>query len=118
MQIYKRVRFTKKELNELTKQCEGYIWAVVDTKKYVISLGDEYLADLRDVLICKRCNLEDIYGVGIDLKTGEINYVAQINRRNPSVGVKGELDMRSKEEVEDVLGYFFEKAPFFSANHE
>lgn len=113
MQIYKRVRFTKKELKQLCEDCDGYVWAALDTKKYALSLGDSYLADLRDVLLMRRCNLEDVFGIGIDLCTGEINYVTFINRRNPLVGAKGELSPNMREDVEDVVHYFFENLPAY-----
>lgn len=116
MQIYKRVRFTKKELQQLRQNFEDYVWAAVDPRKCVISIGDEYLADLRDVLLVRHCQPENIYGVGVDLKTGEINYVAQVNRRNPTVEPSGELSLESKENIDHTLRYFFEKLPIFNAS--
>ncbi len=118
MQIYKRVRFTKKELQQLRQNFEDYIWAAVDPRKCVISIGDEYLADLRDVLLVRHCQPENIYGVGMDLKTGEINYVAQVNRRNPTVNPNGELSLESKENIKHTLHYFFEKLPIYNLTDE
>ncbi len=118
MQMYKRVRFTKHELKQLCEDCEGYIWAVLDTKKYAISLGDTYLADLRDVLLMRRCRLEDVFGIGINLRTGEIDYVSFINRRNPMVDMDGELSPKMREDVENVVHYFFENLPAYRERSE
>lgn len=113
MQIYKRVRFTKNELKQLCEDCDGYIWAALDTKKYAMSLGDSYLADLRDVLLTRRGRLEDVFGVGINLRTGEIDYISFINRRNPMVDMSGKLSPEMQENVEDVIHYFFENLPAY-----
>ena len=113
MKIYKRVQFKKRELLQLQEECEDYIWAAIDPRRCIISLGDDYLADLRDVLLVHNCKPKDIYGVGFDLSTGEIDYVAQINRRNPSVGAKGEPSPEDKEDIEHTLKYFFEKLPIY-----
>ena len=113
MQIYKRVQLKKRELLQLQNDCEGYIWAAVDPVNYAISFGDDYLADLRDLLLVKRSHLENIYGIGLDLRTGEVDYIKQINRRNPRVGLSGVLSDEAKESIEAVLHYFFEKLPAY-----
>ncbi len=118
MQMYKRVRFTKNELKQLCEDCDGYIWAALDTKKFAISLGDAYLADLRDVLLTHRGRLEDVFGIGINLKTGEIDYITFINRRNPLVDVNGKLSPELQENVEDVVHYFFENLPAYRERSE
>ena len=111
MKIYKRIRLTKEELARLRRECEGYIWAAVDPRKCVISVGDEYLYDMRDVLLVHRCRLEDIFGIGLDLVSGEINYITQINRRNPSVDKHGEPTSEQKQEIEHAVHYFFDRLP-------
>ena len=116
MQIYKRVQLKKRELLQLQDDCEGYIWAAVDPVNYAISFGDDYLADLRDLLLVKRSQLENIYGIGLDLRTGEVDYVKHINRRNPHVGCSGNVSNEDKESIEEVLHYFFEKLPAYRGN--
>ena len=111
MKIYKRIQLKKKELLELQKDCDDYIWAAVDPTKCAITFGDDYIGDMRDSLLVRRCQPENIFGVGIDLNTGEIDYIAQINRRNPTVDVSGELTLERKASIENVLHYFFEKLP-------
>lgn len=113
MRIYKRVQLKKREIIKLQQDCEDYVWAAVDLGNFAIALGDDYLADLRDCLLVKRSSPEHVYGVGIDLSTGEIDYVAQINRRNPTVARNGLLTVEEKSGVEEVLHYFFEKLPAY-----
>ena len=113
MQIYKRVQLKKRELLQLKRDCEGYIWIAIDPVNSSISLGDDYLADLRDCLLVKRSSPGNVFGIGFDMSTGRIDYVAQINRRNPTVGCSGELSEEDKAKVEKTLHYFFEKLPAF-----
>ncbi len=113
MRLYKRIQLKKREILKLQEDCEDYIWAAIDPCKCVISLGDDYLIDLRDVLLVNNCRPENIFGIGFDLSTGRIDYINQINRRNPSVSVTGELTVEDKEEIEDALHYFFEKLPVY-----
>ena len=117
MLIYKRVQLKKRELIKLQQDCEDYIWAAVDPSNYTISLGDDYLANMRDCLLVKRSLPENIYGVGLDLTTGRIDYVAQINRRNPTVNGRGELSSEDKANIEKVLHYFFEKLPVYRSDN-
>ncbi|MCQ2570802.1 MAG: hypothetical protein MJ154_00935 [Candidatus Saccharibacteria bacterium] len=113
MKIYKRIQFKKRELIKLRQDFDDYIWAAVDSSNYSISLGDEYLADLRDCLLMKRSQPENVYGIGFNLETGEVDYVAQINRRNPRVGMSGKLSEEEKEKIDKLLHYFFEKLPVY-----
>ena len=117
MLIYKRVQLKKRELIKLQQDCEDYIWAAVDPVKYSISLGDDYIADLRDSLLLKRSLPENIFGIGFDLNYGRIDYVAQINRRNPTVNGRGELSSEDKANIEKVLHYFFEKLPVYRSDN-
>lgn len=113
MKIYKRIQFKKRELIKLKQDFDDYIWAAVDSFNYSISLGDEYLADLRDCLLMKRSLPENVYGIGFNLNTGKVDYIAQINRRNPRVGASGRLSDEMKEKIDELLHYFFEKLPIF-----
>ena len=116
MQIYKRVQLKKREIMKLQQDCEGYVWIAVDPVSYAISFGDDYLADLRDCLLVKRSQPKNIFGIGLDLSTGEVDYIAQINRRNPIVSGSGELSSEEKADIEKVLHYFFEKLPAYRSD--
>jgi hypothetical protein len=113
MNIYKSIQLKKKELLKLQEDCDDYVWAVVDPLRCVISMGDDYLIDLRDTLLVRHCQPENIFGVGFKLSTGEVDYIPQINRRNPTVDCSGELSLEAKESIERTLRYFFEKLPIY-----
>ncbi len=113
MRIYKRVQLKKREIAKIQQDCEGYVWAAIDLSNYAIAFGDDYLADLRDCLLVKRSNPANVFGVGIDLETGRIDYITQINRRNPTVDCNGRLTLETEEKIREVMHYFFEKLPIY-----
>ena len=87
----------------------------MDVKKGVIAAGDEYVSDLRDeLLISRHSKANDIFGAGLNMRTGEIDYIPAVNRRNPSLD-RGELSSEQELRVETVLHYFFENIPPFLA---
>ena len=104
--VVRKYKFTNKEILELTEQLDGYIWVVMDVKKGVIAAGDEYVSDLRDeLLISRHSKANDIFGAGLNMRTGEIDYIPAVNRRNPSLD-RGELSSEQELRVETVLHYF------------
>lgn len=107
MLFIKKLKFTKQELAEIGTQLDGYIWATIDAKRGVISAGDEFVQDLRDALMIRRCHPEDIFGFGLDLKTGRIDYLPACNRRNPTLNCRGEIPEERKERIETLIHYFF-----------
>ena len=107
MKIYRRMKLTGKEIDELTELLDGYIWVAMDAKRGIIAAGDEYTSDLRDFLIVKRSKLEDIYGFGLDLKTGEIFYPIGVNMRNKLTGHCGAIPEARKRRIETLVHYFF-----------
>lgn len=113
MLCIKKLKFTKKELQKLAEDFDGYLWLAIDIKRSVIAAGDEFMADLRDVLLARRSRTEDIVTAGIDLKTGEIYIPYAINRLNPEVRHTGLTD-EIRARVEDLVSYFFAEMPIVS----
>ena len=115
MKIYKKIRFSTAEAKRVSAELPGYILVAMDARKGIISAGDEYLADLRDVLLLKRSKPEDIFAFGLDLTTGEIDYAPAINRRNPRLGATAHPSPAHQERIETLVRYFFECFEAFSS---
>lgn len=115
MKILKRMRLNEQEIAELRESLDDYIWIAIDCRRGIISAGDEYIEELRDVLLMRRGRPEDIYCFGFDMATGEINYLRRTNRRNPLVGNDGEVHELYKDRIETLVRYFFELLPAFQA---
>ncbi len=114
MKMVRKYKLTQRETDEMLEALDDYIWIAIDAKKGVISAGDEYVADLRDELLMNRSQIGDIYGLGLNLKTGEIDYLPAINRRNPNTD-NGELCANEKLRLETLTRYFFEYIPCYRA---
>ena len=114
MLCVKKLKFTQKELQKLKEDFDGYLWLAVDTHRGVISAGDEYMADLRDILLSRRSRTEDIVTAGLDLNTGELYIPYRINRLNPAIRHSG-LSDQMLHDVEDKIHYFFEDIPAYKA---
>jgi hypothetical protein len=108
----RKIKFNQSELDGIRHQFGDYLWAVVDTRRGVITIGDETLAELRDFLLVKRSKPEDIFCTGFDLKTGEIFYPPLSNRRNPYVDKNGIPEI-IRNRIETLFHYFFEEIPAY-----
>lgn len=114
MKYVKRSSLNASEVAQIRRRSNGYIWAVLDTSKNTIAIGDEYLIDLRDALIYKyRSRAKDLFGIGLDLATGEIYYAPVVNRINKTYRDRKDIPLQIKDRIETMVAYYFEKfAPF------
>ncbi len=115
MKIYRRMRISLSELDRLRDEMDDYIWLALDLKRSALCAGDEYIGDLRDVLMQRRSAAEEIYGGGLNMATGDINYLKSVNRRNPKVGYGGDVSDGDKELICHQVEYFFAGLPVFEA---
>jgi len=115
MKIYRRIKLSATELERIRAEFDDYVWVALDAKRGIISAGDCYMGELRDALLQKRSCPEDIYCVGLNMATGELNYLKTFNRRNPMVGFSGIVSDETKEMVLQKIEYFFGSLPVFEA---
>ena len=113
MKIYRRMRISLSELDRLRDEMDDYIWVALDLKRSALCAGDEYIGDLRDVLMQRRSVVEDIYCVGLNMATGDINFLKNFNRRNPKVGYGGDIPEGTKKLICSQIEYFFAGLPIF-----
>jgi|SRR3989344_8428123 len=79
---------TKKEIEEMAKDLDGYIKVVVDVERKILAGGEERHVDGEQRLLQEGSSQKDLWGGGLDLETSEIDYNSVINLRpaqnNPS----------------------------------
>jgi hypothetical protein len=115
MKIYRRMRISLSELDRMRDELDDYVWIALDLKRSALSAGDEYIGDLRDVLLQRRSAVENIYCVGLNMATGDINFLKSFNRRNPKVGYGGDISDEVRKEICHQIEYFFAGLPIFEA---
>jgi len=108
MKIVKRMKLTAADAAQIRRSVDNYIWVAIDIEKGVMAAGDEYLVDLRDSLLYKyRCHSKGIFGLGLDLRTGEIYYASVINRMNPVFRDSKIIPQHIRDRIETLVAYFF-----------
>ena len=79
---------TKKEIEEMAKDLDGFIKLVVDIERQILTGGGERHVEGEQRLLQERSKQENLWGGGFDLETNEIDYNSMINLRpsqnNPS----------------------------------
>jgi hypothetical protein len=109
MIFMKKFQLTKAELTQLRRDTEGYVWIAMDIRRHVMAAGSEHYRELKRRLYQAKSRAHDIFGVGLDLKTGEIDYHSPINRKlgaqRPSAFVPYDLIDHINREVY----YFFDQ---------
>ena len=103
----KRMKFNPSELAKIRRRTADYIWVAVDVERGMIAAGDQFLSDLRDELLYKHSRPRDVFGVGVDLKTGEIFYTPVINRMNELYRLYRDIPKQKKDRIETLIRYFF-----------
>lgn len=91
-------------LNEVARDFDGYIKVVVDIRRKTLAAGGKKHVDGEAVLLKDGSRQQDLWGGGLDLETGEVDFDSMINIRpaqnNPSREV---LDQNIRKQVETII---------------
>ena len=74
-------RATEEEIEKMSKDFEGYIKVVVDVENDMLAGGGKRHFEAEKILIEQGSRQEDLWGGGLDLEIGEIDYNSIINVR-------------------------------------
>lgn len=95
---------TAEQLEKMSYEYGSYIKVVVDVTKGILAGGGEIHYDEERVLLDYGCEQENLWGGGVDLKTGEIDYNSMINLRpkqnNPSRDI---LSQEVREKMDKII---------------
>lgn len=107
MLIETKLQYSTAELKKMRAETEGYVWLAVDVKRHIMVAGNEHFRRLKEVLFRERCRSSDIWGAGINLESGEVDYCSPVNRKlipnHPTTDMPEEMEERVGREVR----YFF-----------
>ena len=97
-----REKANEEILKNIAEDLEGYVKVVVDLKRKILAGGGKLHADGEKLLLQDQSKQSDLWGAGIDLETGEVDFDSMINLRpgqgNPSREVL-DKDVRSQIEI-------------------
>ncbi|OGH19662.1 MAG: hypothetical protein A3D74_00505 [Candidatus Levybacteria bacterium RIFCSPHIGHO2_02_FULL_37_13] len=95
---------TKKEIEEMAKDLDGFVKVVVDIERKILTGGGERHVDGEQRLLQEGSHQKDLWGGGFDLETNEIDYNSIINLRpsqnNPSRDV---LSSEIREDFDKIV---------------
>lgn len=111
--LIRKIRFQTNEVDAIYNQYDGYIWAAVDLNKGMLAAGDEYVRDLRDALIQRKCPSDKIVGVGIDLDNAEVHLYSPINPKANNKIDNHRVPDADMRRLDDLVEYFFGAFPCF-----
>lgn len=109
----KKMHFAEQEIERLIDELDGYMWVVLDIKKGIIVVGDEFVGVLKYELLKMKCAASDIFGVGIDLRTGEIDFYSPVNVKFFDKTSTRAVPEEKRERVETLIKYFFSELPAY-----
>lgn len=96
------------EIELISEHFQGYVKVVVDIEKEILCAGADKHVDEEQMLLENGSKESDLWGGGIDIETGEIDYNSMINLRpnqeNPSRDILStEIRKRFDEVVNKIL---------------
>ena len=76
-----RTKADENILKRVAEDLSGYIKVVVDIQRKILSAGGEKHVDGEQVLLKDGSRQENLWGGGLDLETGEVDFDSMINLR-------------------------------------
>ena len=99
---------TDDEIKQISEHFDGYVKVVVDIEKEMLCAGADRHVDEEQMLLENGSKQSDLWGGGLDIETGEIDYNSMINLRpnqdNPSRDILStEIRKKFDEVVNKIL---------------
>lgn len=96
-------KLSDEDLQKAAEDFKGYIKFVADVKRNILTAGGNRHVDGEQLLLKNGSKQEDLWGGGLDLETGEIDFDSMINLRpsqaNPSREVLNENTRKRIEKL-------------------
>lgn len=81
MLLIVRAKIDPETLKKIAQDLKGYIKVVVDVRRKILAAGGEKHVDGERLLLEDGSLQEDLWGAGLDLETGEMDFDSLINLR-------------------------------------
>jgi hypothetical protein len=81
MLLIVRAKIDPETLKKVAEDLKGYIKIVVDVRRKILAAGGEKHVDGERLLLEDGSHREDLWGAGLDLETGEMDFDSLINLR-------------------------------------
>ena len=95
-----RAKIDPESRQKVAEDLKGYIKVVVDVRRKILAAGAEKHADAEQLLLEDGSLQADLWGAGLDLETGEMDFDSLINLRPQQNRSREILDQEIRREVE------------------
>ncbi len=91
-------------LKKVAEDLNGYVKVVVDVGRKILAAGGKLHVDAEKLMLDDGSKQADLWGGGLDLETGEIDFDSMINLR-PSQGNSSRevLDKNMRKQMESII---------------
>ena len=98
-----RAKIDSQTRQKIAEDLKGYIKVVVDVRRKILAAGGEKHVDGERLLLEDGSRQEDLWGAGLDLETGEIDFDSLINLRPTQNRSREILDERIRKETASLI---------------
>jgi hypothetical protein len=103
MLIIVRSKVDPETLKKIAEDLKGYIKVVVDVRRKILSAGGEKHVDGEQLLLKDGSHQEDLWGAGLDLETGEMDFDSLINLRPAQNRSREILDEKIRKDAAEII---------------
>ncbi|MCX5707756.1 MAG: DUF5674 family protein [Candidatus Omnitrophica bacterium] len=98
-----RAKIDSETQKKIAEDLKGYIKIVVDVRRKVLAAGGEKHVDGERLLLEDGSRQEDLWGAGLDLEKGEMDFDSLINLRPTQNKSREILDEKIRKKVEALI---------------
>ncbi|MCX5714783.1 MAG: DUF5674 family protein [Candidatus Omnitrophica bacterium] len=98
-----RTKIDPGDRQKVAEDLKGYIKVVVDVRRRILAAGGEKHVDSERLLLEDGSRQEDLWGAGLDLETGEMDFDSLINLRPLQNRSREILDQGIRAQVETLI---------------
>ena len=103
MLLIVRAKIDPETRKKIAEDLKGYIKIVADVRRKILTAGGEKHADGERLLLEDGSRQEDLWGAGLDLETGEMDFDSLINLRPTQNRSREILDEEIRKKAAELI---------------
>ena len=102
MLLIVRTKIDSESRKKIAEDLKGYVKVVVDVQRQILAAGGDKHVDAEQMLLDDGSRQQDLWGAGLDLETGEMDFDSLINLRPQQNTSREILNQEIRREVEAI----------------
>ncbi|MEX0616247.1 MAG: DUF5674 family protein [Candidatus Woykebacteria bacterium] len=97
-------KISDKDLKKVAEDFDGYVKVVVDVDREILTAGGKQHVEGEELLLQGGSRQDNLWGGGLDLETGEIDFDSMINLRpNQDNSSREVLNQKLREKITEIV---------------